>query len=310
MSTLIFGVLRRLLHRGRVQQSDSSPSAVRRPLFTLLLLLVAGRAIAAATEPPQRFVSLAPHLTELAFDAGAGDRIVATVEYSDYPDAARAIPRIGDAFLIDLERLIAVKPQVVLAWDTGTPVQTIERVRGLGLRVEIFSTQRLQDVAAALRRLGEIAGTQAVANEAAERFEKQIGSLRESYRDRTPISVFLQINDRPLYTVNGKQIISEIAELCGGKNVFAQLSELAPTVGLEAVIAVNPQVIVSTDDTVPDPRARWQRWEYLTAVRANNVFSLRSDDLARPTARLATGARAMCQALDTARANLKMADKG
>lgn len=251
----------------------------------------------------QRIVSLAPHLTELAFDAGAGDRIVATVEYSDYPDAARRIPRIGDAFLIDVERLVAIAPDAVLAWDTGTPVQTIERVRSLGIRVELFSTQRLRDVAAAIRNLGELAGTQVTAEAAASRFEQQIQTLREQNRNREPIAVFIQINDRPLYTVNDKQIISEIVELCGGKNIFGQLNELAPAIGDEAVIAANPQAIVITHPT--DDGARWSRWKHMQAVRAGNVFTLAPDDLARPTTRLVEGARAMCRALDTARDNLR-----
>jgi iron complex transport system substrate-binding protein len=298
---------------------DSAPSMgtvtlfVQRGLLSLWLAILLSawlsEAIAAPEVPEPRIVSLAPHLTELAFDVGAGERIVATVEYSDYPQAARAIPRIGDAFLVDLERLIAIRPQLVLAWDTGTPVPTIERIRALGLRVEVFSTQRLQDVAAAIRRLGELAGTEAVANATALKFEDDMRALRVRYQDRAPIRVFLQINDRPLYTVNDQQIISEIAELCGGKNVFAHLNELAPTIGEEAVIAANPQAIVSTDDTVPDPRARWERWQHLAAVRAGNVFSLRSDDLARPTTRLAKGASAMCQVLDTARENLRRAKR-
>jgi iron complex transport system substrate-binding protein len=252
-----------------------------------------------------KMVSLAPHLTELAFVAGAGNRIVGTVEYSDHPAAARAIPRVGNAFLLDYERLLALSPDVVLAWDTGTPKQAIERIRELGLRVEVFSTPRIQDVAAELRRLGRLAGTEHIAEQAAEHYEEQIKALRAEYRERPTITVFVQINDRPLYTVNRQQIISEILALCGGKNVFADLSELAPAIGEEAVIAANPDAIISTDDSVPDPMSRWRKWSSMKAVQENNVFSLRSDDLTRPTTRLVEGARATCKALDSARAHLQ-----
>jgi iron complex transport system substrate-binding protein len=252
-----------------------------------------------------KVVSLAPHLTELAFVAGAGDRIVGTVEYSDYPAAARAIPRIGNAFLLDFERLLALSPDLVLAWDTGTPKQTIQRVRELGLRVEVFSTPRIQDVAVELRRLGRLAGTERIAEQAAQRYEEEVKALRAEYRERPAITVFVQINDRPLYTVNRKQIISEIVALCGGRNVFADLNDLAPAIAEEAVIAENPDAIISTDDSVPDPTSRWRKWSNMKAVQANNVFSLPSDDLTRPTTRLVKGARAMCEALDTARAQLK-----
>ena len=265
---------------------------------TLILALIASTAYAAA---PERIVSLAPHLTELAFTAGAGDRIVATVEYSNHPDAARSIPRIGDAFRVDLERLLALRPDVVLVWDSGTPAPTVERIRALKLSVVSFQTHRLEHVATVLREIGRLAGTSEVAERAAADYERSIQELRERYRDRTPLSVFIEVDDRPLYTVNGQHIMSEIVELCGGRNVFADLNALAPAIGIEAVIAANPQAIISTDDTVPDAAAVWGRWRHIEAVRTGNVYTLRSDDIARATTRLTVAAEAVCRTLDTAR---------
>jgi iron complex transport system substrate-binding protein len=273
------------------------------------LLLVAALASTSSVlgAPAQRIVSLAPHLTELAFTAGAGDRIVATVEYSNHPDVARSIPRIGNAFRVDLERLLALRPDAVLVWDSGTPAPTIERIRALKLRVESFQTYRLEHVATVLRAIGQLAGTSEVAAKAALDFERSIEELRERYRDRPTVSVFIQVDDRPLYTVNGKQIMSEIVELCGGRNVFAELNELAPAIGIEAVIARNPEVIVSTDDTVPDAAAAWKQWRHIEAVRTGNVYTLRSDDIARATTRLTVAAEAVCRTLDTARQRLRQA---
>lgn len=277
-------------------------------LCTLLLVwLVAPIAVGAEHAVSGiRIISLAPHVTELAYAAGAGERLVATVEYSDYPEAALALPRIGDAFRVDMERVLELRPDVVLAWESGTPVPTIERLRKLGVKVEVISTQTLAQVPAALRRLGDLAGTQDAAEEAAKRFEDELQSLRHEYRGRTPVSVFLQVNDRPLYTVNGQHVISEIAALCGGTNVFAGLRDLAPAIGVEAVIALDPQAILSTDSTVTDAMAHWRRWDTLTAVRAGNVFTLPSDELMRATPRLLSGARVMCRTLETARGNLKL----
>jgi iron complex transport system substrate-binding protein len=269
--------------------------------LTLLSLLIAGTVHAAA---PQRIVSLAPHLTELAFTAGAGERIVATVEYSNHPDAARSIPRIGDAFRVDLERLLAVRPDVVLVWDSGTPAPTVERIRALNLSVVSFQTHRLEHVALVLREIGRLAGTSEVAERAAADYERSIRELRERYRDRTTVSVFIEVDDRPLYTVNGRHIMSEIVELCGGRNVFADLNALAPAIGIEAVIAANPQAIISTDDTVQDAAAVWSRWRHIEAVRTGNVYTLRSDDIARATTRLTVAAEAVCRTLDTARQRL------
>ncbi len=266
--------------------------------LTLLFALLAGATHAAA---PQRIVSLAPHLTELAFTAGAGDRIVATVEYSDHPDAARKIPRIGNAFRVDFERLLALRPDAVLVWESGNPAPMLERVRALKLPVVSFQTQRLEHVATALREIGRIAGTGDIAERAALDYERRIRELRERYRDRAPLRVFIEVDDRPLYTVNGKQIISEIVELCGGRNVFADLQIWAPAISIESVIAKNPQAIISSDDTVPDAAAAWSRWRHIDAVRAGNVYTLRSDDIARATTRLTVAAEAVCRTLDTAR---------
>ena len=273
--------------------------------FSPTLLLALLFACVARAAPPQRIVSLAPHLTELAFTAGAGDRIVATVEYSNHPEAARLIPRIGDAFRVDLERLLALRPEAVLVWETGTPAPTIERIRALKLPIVSFETQRLADVAMVLRRLGQLAGTSAIAERAAADYERRIQELRDRYRERTPVRVFIEVDDRPLYTVNGRQIISEIVELCGGRNVFADLNELAPAIGIEAVIAANPQAIISTDDTVPDASVEWARWRHIEAVRTKNVYTLRSDDIARATTRLTVAAETVCRTLDTARQRLQ-----
>jgi iron complex transport system substrate-binding protein len=265
---------------------------------------------AEAPRPAQRIVSLAPHLTELAFSAGAGDRVVGTVEYSDHPDAARKIPRIGDAFRVDLERVLALRPDVVIAWESGTPVQTIERIRALGFTVTTIATRRLTDVAAALRAIGQIGGAPEEAAHAAAQFEMRIAALRAEYRDRSPVSVFVQINDRPIYTINGRHIMSEVVELCGGRNVFADLNTLAPVVSIEAVIAANPQVIIATDDAAPDAPAQWRRWSHIDAVQKGNVYTISSDQVARATTRLADGATQVCRTLDAARARLGSARSG
>lgn len=268
----------------------------------LIALALASIATAAwpATQP--RIVSLAPNLTELAYAAGAGGTLVGTVEYSDYPDAARALPRVGDAWRVDPERVLALKPDLVLAWPSGTPVDTIARLESLGLRVVSIPTYRLADVATALRTIGKIAGTPAAADASAAAFDRRVRRLRADHAGVPEVSVFIEIDDEPLFTVNGRHVISEIVELCGGRNVFADLPQLAPPVSLEAVLARDPQVILSTDDTIADPLALWRRWTRIAAVRDGTIYSMSSDTLTRATPRLADGAREVCSALDDARA--------
>ena len=252
----------------------------------------------------ERIVSLAPSLTELAFAAGAGSRVVGTVEYSDYPDAARSIPRVGDAFRVDFERLLALRPDAVLTWEPGTPHGVVQRLRDLHLNVVTVTTYNLADVAKGLRTIGALAGTQEPAEKAAIAYERDIERLRAEYSGEASIGIFLQINDRPLYTVNGRQIMSEVLTLCGGRNVFAELNELAPQISVEAVIATNPQVILITGDSQPESLTQWRRWKTLIAVRANNLYQVSADDLARPTPRLAHGAQTVCRTLETARQRL------
>lgn len=267
-------------------------------LMGLLVLQWSG---AAQAQGSPRIVSLAPNLTEIAFAAGAGDSIVGTVDYSDFPEAARRVPRIGDAFMVDYERVLALRPDVVLAWESGTPRAVIDKLRSLRLRVQVFSTYRVADVARVVRELGEVAGTSSVADPLALQFERGFDALRREYRGRAPLTAFIEISSRPLYTVNGKQILSEIVELCGGRNVFGYLNDLAPQISIEAVLAVNPQVILSVDETATNVDEEWRRWNDIEAVRTRNVFALPANELARPTTRLLDGARNVCRALETAR---------
>jgi iron complex transport system substrate-binding protein len=274
--------------------------------WAVLLAAALCSAVTAAAERP-RIVSLAPNLTEITYAAGAGPALVGTVEYSDYPEAARSLPRVGDGWRIDLEQVLALRPDIVLAWSSGTPAATIERLRATGLRVVEVPTFRLADVPAALRLVGELAGTRAAAEAAAAHFDSQMQRLRRQHAGARPVRVFIEIDDEPLFTVNGRHIISEVAGLCGGRNVFAGLPQIAPQVDVEAVLASDPDVILSTDDTIADPRAQWLAWPQLRAVRLGTIYSLSSDTVTRASPRLAQGAAEVCAALDAARGKLAAA---
>lgn len=264
----------------------------------------------AAAAPPLRIISLAPSLTEIAYAAGAGHLLVGAVEFSDFPAAAKAVPRVGDAWRVDAERVIALRPDVVLVWPTGTPETTIERLRSLGLNVVDVPTQSLADVPRALRQVGRLAGTSALAERAALEFERRVTLQRASYSQRPQLTVFIQIDDEPIFTVNGRHVISEIVTLCGGRNVFADLPQLAPPISAEAVLAADPQVILSTDDTIANPRAFWQRWPRMRAVQGDTVFKVSSDLVTRASPRLAQGVEVTCAALEQARQRLSSPAQG
>ncbi|HEX22419.1 MAG TPA: cobalamin-binding protein [Chromatiales bacterium] len=255
-------------------------------------------------QPAQRIISLAPHITELLFSAGAGGRIVGVVEYSDYPPAAKKLPRVGSYNAVDMERILALRPDLVVAWASGNPPALIEQLRSLGLRVFLSEPRTLEDVASNLERLGQLAGTRTMAQVAADEFRRRLQALRTRYAGRKPVSVFYQIWHRPLMTVNGEHLISKVIRLCGGRNVFAELPTLVPKLDMEAVLAADPQAIVAGVREPGDDswQQDWRRWSQLRAVREGHLISVPADLLQRHTLRILDGAKQLCKALDEVRA--------
>ncbi len=251
----------------------------------------------------KRIVSLAPHLTETLFAAGAGERIVGTVEYSEYPPAASRIARVGGYSRIDLERVAALQPDLIIAWQSGNAAAHLDRLRSLGIPLYLSQPNHIADVAGEIERFGVLAGSVTVANRAAEVFRQRLAGLQKRYGSRPPVPTFYQIWKQPLMTVGRKQIISDVIHLCGGENVFGKLATMAPTVTVEAVIAANPEAIVASgmDESRPEWLDDWRRWTSITAVARNNLFFVPPDLIQRHTPRLLDGAERLCQHLETAR---------
>jgi iron complex transport system substrate-binding protein len=237
------------------------------------------------------------------FEVQAGDKLVGVSAYTDYPPAANDIPVIGDAFVVDREQLALLKPDMLLAWESGTPTHVVERLREAGYRVEVIRTQALGDIGAALERIGVLAGHAEQGQDAATAFRDTIRNLQERYAAAAPISVFYQISRRPLYTVNGEHYISELIELCGGQNVFADIGELAPMIDVEAVIDRNPEVMLAGEDSRGEAFDEWDRWPEIAANRFGNRFFMPASVIGRATTRLAIAAEAVCEALQQARKN-------
>ena len=277
-------------------------NAARRLAACALLLLAACRPPAATDAPDDapRIVTLAPHLAELVAAAGAADLLVGVSAYTDYPPGLETLPVVSDGFRVNAEALVAARPTLVLAWGGGGQAEGVARVAQLGVTVHSIETRSLGDIAPALRRIGALAGTRDTAERAAAAFEADIAAL--DYRGAR-LRVFYQIGEQPLYTINGGHFISELMARCGGDNVFASLDGLAPVVGVEAVLAADPDVILSASDAAVAASA-WQRWPQLAAVRAGNLLTVPGDLVARPGPRLAAGGRAICAALERARDNL------
>jgi len=203
----------------------------------------AGRTVTLA-RPAQRVISMAPHVTELLFAAGGGARMVGAVDYSDYPEAAKKLPQVGSFNKIDVERVLALKPDLLVVWQSGNPTRQVEQLARLGIPVYYSEPSRLEQVGDSLLRLGRLLGTEPVARRAAHDYGARIAALRTRYAGRPQVGVFYQVWDRPLYTLNDDHVASDILRLCGGRNLFGALKTIAPEVGIEAVIEADPEVIL------------------------------------------------------------------
>ena len=250
------------------------------------------------TERPRvdRIVTLAPHLAELMFAVGAGNKVVGVSAWSDYPPEVSALPVVGDAFTLDHEQLTLLQPDLLLAWESGMPAHVIDELRRAGYRVQVVRTQSVDDVQRAMLELGELTGRQESARIAVAEFRSGLDELAARGADAEPLRVFYQLSDRPLFTISGRHFLSDLISLCGGQNIFADLDELAPAISDEAVIARDPEVMIAADASEADPFAEWQRWPGIAANHYGNHFRIDADVSSRPTPRLITAGRQIREA--------------
>ena len=254
----------------------------------------------------RRIIALAPHLTELIFRAGAGEYLVGVVEFSDYPGAASALPRVGDAFRLDYEAIADLQPDLILGWQSGTPTNVLARLQGLGYRVVALEPGSFNSIAEHLRIIGRLAGTASAAHTAAAEYDQQLKQLRSRYEGTANISVFYQLSARPMLTISRHHLIGQAIELCGGRNVFAGLDELTPAVSVEAVLDRSPEVIIGSSFGAQgnqnlDRLSAWSRWTHIPAVRDDNLFLVDADQIVRPSTRILGGVREVCEKLEAAR---------
>ncbi len=262
----------------------------------------AGREVRLETSA-QRIVALAPHIVENVFSAGAGDKLVGVVSYSNFPQAARTIPEVGTYNAFSMEKVLALQPDLVVMWGSGNGMQTLSRLEDLGIPVYVSELRQLTDIPDSIRRLGQLAGTAATGSAEADRIAGELDSLRQRYAERRLLSVFYQIWNDPLQTVNGEHLISEVIALCGGRNVFSDARSLAPRISIEAVLLRNPDAIVASGmgEARPEWLDEWRAYPTLNAVQGDALLFVNPDHVQRPTARVILGARRLCQLLDQLR---------
>ncbi|HTT01277.1 MAG TPA: helical backbone metal receptor [Steroidobacteraceae bacterium] len=281
-------------------------------LLGLLWLPIAGRALTllddagqTVTLPrtPTRIVSLAPGATEMLFAAGAGSHVIATVQYSDEPQAARAVPRIGDSNAVDLERLLTLHPDVVVFWPAGNSAAQVEKIRALHIPLYRQQINALADIAPSLRRLGALADSRVTADAAARAIESELEMLRARFAARRRVRVLLQVWDHPIYTIGGTQPLSDALQICGAENVFADLREAGPAVTVEAVVARNPDAIIAAaaSDTARAWLAEWRRFPSLRAVATESLLPLADPRLTRLGPSVLPATQELCALIEQVR---------
>lgn len=243
----------------------------------------------------RRIVSLTPHLTELAFEAGAGAHVIGAAAHSDFPPQATAIARIGDAHALDLERIVALRPDLILAWASGSPKRALGRLRAMGYPVFLHEPYRLEDIASAIERLGALAGTSTVARNQAQRFRERLSALRDAAAGQPPVRVFYQVWGRPLLTVSSDHVIADALATCGARNIFASQGARLPQPSREAVVLADPDVIVVAA-AAGDAQAleAWRRWPRLRAVRRDHLYTVDPSLMHRHSARVLDGVSQLC----------------
>lgn len=254
-------------------------------------------------EAAERIISLAPHITELVFAAGAGKQLVGAVSYSDYPEEAKKVSRIGTYKQVSYEAILALKPDLVLAWRSGNGEDVSERLRSLGLVVHESEPETLEDVAKTLRDYGVLSGHQQEAEARASEFLGRLSTLRQQYSRQTPVGVYYQIWNEPLLTLNDDHIISDVVRLCGGQNIFANAVSLVSKISVESVIREDPQVVIASGmgEARPEWLDEWRKWPSIKAVEAGQLYFVPPDLLQRHTLRIMDGAEQVCKYLDLAR---------
>lgn len=254
-------------------------------------------------QPASRIIALTPHTTELLFSLGVGERIIATVEYADFPEQAKKIPLVGGYEGFNIEAIFSYQPDLVLYWPDGNPMREIERLKQLKLPLFAVNTNSFERVASDLIKLGQLTNTEAKAQQLADEFLAEIAKIRQENQAKTKLKVFYQVWHQPMLSQNKDSFISQIIELCGGENIFANLPVLSPQISVEAVLAANPDVILASGNNNKRPAwlDEWNRYSMLNAVKNQHIYNTTPDWLHRPTLRLLNAAREVCELLDKAR---------
>ncbi|WP_198263797.1 cobalamin-binding protein [sulfur-oxidizing endosymbiont of Gigantopelta aegis] len=258
-------------------------------------------------QPAKRVISLSPGLTELIYAAGGQKVIKGVVSYSDYPEQAKSLKQIGSYNALDMEKILLLKPDLIVAWKSGNPVHQIEQLRNLGLAVYVSEPSDFMAIPETIKKFGKLMATETIANQNANEFTQEFNHLKQHYNNKKNLfnsaskpRVFIQIWNKPVMSINQAHLISKVISFCGGENIFAQTKSLTSNPSIEAILSADPEIIIATGmaDASKVWLNRWRQWAFLSAVKNNRLYATNPDHLVRHTPRILLGIKEVCQLIN------------
>ena len=258
-----------------------------------------------------RVITLSPHLAEMLFNLGALNTLVGVSAYTDFPEELKNLPNIGDAFVLDIEKITILEPDIILAWESGTPRNIVDELVNLGFKVKIIKSKTLEDIALSILLLGDVVGKKNEAKKIANEFKTGIKYLKDTFQKKKKLKVFFQIDEKPIFTIGGSHFISELINICGGINIFSDVKQTAPSISEESVVSRDPEVIFSRDLASNKMKLKiWEKFDNMSAIKLDNLFYLNARELERPTSGLVNAGKEICSKLEQARSNYKIYTDG
>ncbi len=260
-------------------------------LFLLLFFLLSACEAdkTAAHKNKIRIVTLSPHLAELVYSAGAIDNLIGVVAFSDFPEKVKSIDLVGDAFKLDYEKILALRPDYILTWKGGTPIAVIEKLKSLKLTLIETQIDTLKDIPKTIAQIAELTQTQDQAKVVIDLFNNTLAEIKSNKHPKT--TTFIETYHQPLYTVSGKHWMSQAIALCGYTNIFSDLTQSSVPITLESVILKNPQAIINI---AKQPDKQWGKWKNIEAVKTHQIITIDPDYMSRPSMRILEGIKQLC----------------
>lgn len=249
--------------------------------------------------PPKRIVSLAPNITEILFSLGLDEEIVGVTIHCNFPEKVKTKPKIGSYINVDFEKIVSLKPDLIIATAVGNTRDMVERLEKLGFPTYVIFPKKIQDIMKSISNIGNIVNREKQANEIVQIMQKRLNKVKELTKGLPRPKVFLQIGEAPMVTVGKGSFGDDLINLSGGENIAGSEKEMYPRLAMEEIIKRSPEVIIIS---TMNPKGNyqkiiinWSRWKTIPAVKNRRIHLIDSDLIDRPSPRIIDGLETMAK---------------